>query len=138
MDQAGPNPLWVAAVVPCRRVRSRTSIGPTGPVDLYVVRQRLKDAPTYVDSTTMDRVYVRFGEPERADLSMKERREHVHRGAQPSLIGDYRNIAEIAPVLEPKVTVIPQRLKFKAREILPDDIKHSDRPPWPTLLQPWG
>ena len=54
---------------------------------------------------------------------MKERLEHADHGAHPRMIGHHGDVAEIVPVPEPERAVVPQRLKLKAREILPDDIR---------------
>src|SRR6476620_7274776 len=70
-----------------------------------------------------------FGESEQPDIAVKERLEHADHSTHPGMISYHGDVAEIVPASEPERTVFPQRLKLKAREILPDDMKHFDRTP---------
>lgn len=58
---------------------------------------------------------------------MKEGLEHADHGAQPNVVGHHGDLAEIVPMLHSEYAVVPQSLKLKAYELLPDDVKEPNR-----------
>src|SRR5271154_1012639 len=67
------------------------------------------------------------GETVQPDLVREERLEHTDGGAQPRIIRNYCDAAEIVPVLHAEGAVVPQRPELKAGEIVVNHIKHLDR-----------